>query len=500
LKRVLFLFPHQLFGDIAVIEQCDEVILIEEFLFFRQFQFHKIKLHFHRVTMRRYYESLRNKGIAVSYISSGDAGSDIRDVSFFNRFVEYHWILIDPVDDWLKRRLKKTIQVLGVSVEWHDSPLFIQTQNENAEFQRGRRRYFQTDYYQFFRKKRGILIGENGDFLGGKLSFDVENRKRLPKGFQIPLIKFCEADDFCSEAITYVSSKFGDNPGSLSMIQNGKNYATSTGDVKAWFELFLKERFADFGPYEDAISFDTGDDFLFHSGLSMYMNVGLISPKYVIDRAEEYGLRFEIPLASIEGFVRQILGWREFVRHVYEEKGRFQRTRNFWGFNRKIPNSFYRGETGILPVDLAIKKVLRTGYNHHIERLMILGNFMLLCEFDPDEVYRWFMELYVDAYDWVMVPNVYGMITFADGGLMTTKPYISGSNYLMKMGWFKKGEDWQQIWDALFWRFMVKHRQVFEGNIRMRMLLNNWDSRDEKIQTTILETADRYLKSLDQVI
>ena len=496
MKSVLFLFPHQLFEESALIGQCDEVILIEEFLFFRQFQFHKMKLYFHRVTMRRFFESLKIKDVKVSYISSGDAGSDVRDVGYFERYRAYQWVLIDPVDDWLKRRLLRVIGVLGVDVEWHESPNFIQTQVENAEFQRGRKRYFQTDYYQYFRKKRGVLLGDDGDFRGGKLSFDADNRKRLPKDFPVPYVKFFEPNDFHQEAYDYVLLKFGNNPGSLQMVESGRNYATSRQEVMLWFDLFLKERFADFGPYEDAISFGSGDDFLFHSGLSLYMNVGLISPEYVIKRAEEFGLSNHVPLASIEGFVRQVLGWREFVRHVYGDKGRYQRTRNFWGFTRKIPNGFYSGETGILPVDLAIKKVLRTGYNHHIERLMLLGNFMLLCEFDPDEVYRWFMEMYVDAYDWVMVPNVYGMIAFADGGLMTTKPYISGSNYLMKMGWFKKGEDWQQIWDALFWRFMVKHRQVFEGNMRMRMLLSNWDSRDEQVKREILDKAEGYLESL----
>jgi deoxyribodipyrimidine photolyase-related protein len=183
------------------------------------------------------------------------------------------------------------------------------------------------------------------------------------------------------------------------------------------------------------------------------------------------------------------------MRGVYVTKGSEERVRNFWGFSRKIPKSFYDGTTGIFPVDETIKKVLETGYCHHIERLMVLGNFMLLCEFDPDEVYRWFMELFIDAYDWVMVPNVYGMSQFADGGLMATKPYISGSNYLMKMSDYKKGE-WQHVWDGLFWRFMHIHRDFFLQNPRLGMLVNTFDKMPHEKQKSHLKNAEEFLCKL----
>ena len=162
----------------------------------------------------------------------------------------------------------------------------------------------------------------------------------------------------------------------------------------------------------------------------------------------------------------------------------------------KIPKSFWNGTTGITPVDSVIKKVLQSAYTHHIERLMVLGNFMLLCEFDPDDVYKWFMELFIDAYDWVMVPNIYGMSQFAEGGMMSTKPYISGSNYLIKMGDFKKGE-WQQIWDALFWRFFHVHRDFFESNPRIGMLLKTFDKMPADKRNNYLHIAEKYLQSLD---
>jgi deoxyribodipyrimidine photolyase-related protein len=203
-----------------------------------------------------------------------------------------------------------------------------------------------------------------------------------------------------------------------------------------------------------------------------------------------------IPLNALEGFIRQIIGWREFIRLVYEREGSRQRTTNFWQFTRKIPKSFWDGTTGIHPLDNVIKKTLTHAYTHHIERLMVVGNFMLLCEFDPNEVYLWFMEMYIDAYDWVMVPNVYGMTQFADGGLMTTKPYISGSNYLMKMGNWEKGE-WQAIWDGLFWRFMHVHRAFFLSNPRLGMLVKTFDKMDPEKQKKHLSNAETYLNSLD---
>jgi deoxyribodipyrimidine photolyase-related protein len=261
-----------------------------------------------------------------------------------------------------------------------------------------------------------------------------------------------------------------DNPYELPL--GDFRYPISRIEAFEWLENFLQHRLRDFGPYEDAIV--KGEVFLNHSVLTPMLNVGLLSPREVIDRTLQYAAEHEVPMNSLEGFIRQVMGWREYIRMVYEWKGRIERTKNYWGFNRKIPVDYWMGTTGIAPVDDTIRKVRETGYCHHIERLMIVGNFMLLNEFDPNEVYRWFMELFIDAYDWVMVPNVYGMSQFADGGLMATKPYISGSNYVMKMSNHGKG-DWQETWDILFWRFIDNHRSFFQGNPRLNMMVRTLD-------------------------
>ncbi|WP_309300262.1 hypothetical protein [Aequorivita sp. CIP111184] len=279
----------------------------------------------------------------------------------------------------------------------------------------------------------------------------------------------------------------------MGKLTNQSLYPTSFETTKAWLSQFFEHRFMEFGAYEDAI--DTENSILHHSVLTPMLNVGLITPKEIIDVCLLYAEENEVPINSTEGFVRQIIGWREFIRGVYESRGSEERTTNFWKFKRKIPASFYDGTTGILPIDQTIKKVLQTGYCNHIERLMILGNFMMLCEFDPDEVYQWFMELFIDSYDWVMVTNVYGMSQFSDGGLMATKPYISGSNYLLKMSNYQKG-GWQDVWDGLFWRFMHTHRDFFLGNPRLGMLVRMFDKMPDSKKERHIINAEAYLKTL----
>ena len=225
------------------------------------------------------------------------------------------------------------------------------------------------------------------------------------------------------------------------------------------------------------------------------MNVGLLMPLNIVKKAVIFAEKNNVPINSTEGFIRQIIGWREFIRGMYQCKGSYSRTRNFWSFKRKIPLSFYDGTTGIEPIDNTIKTILKTGYCHHIERLMVLGNFMLLCEFDPDDVYKWFMELFIDAYDWVMVPNVYGMSLFSDGGTFATKPYIGGSNYIRKMSNYKSGE-WCEIWDGLFWRFIAKNESFFKKNPRTNMMVVSFSKMEKSKKIKHLETAEAFLNGL----
>lgn len=253
---------------------------------------------------------------------------------------------------------------------------------------------------------------------------------------------------------------------------------------------FLEARFEKFGSYEDAIV--EGEVLLWHSALTPMLNTGLITPHQILDAVQDHMSRHDVPINSAEGFVRQLIGWREFMRATYEDLGVKMRTTNHWNHTRDIPESFWTGETGIAPIDDTIKRLLETGYCHHIERLMVLGGFMFLCEFEPEQIYRWFMELFVDAYDWVMVPNVYAMSQHADGGLITTKPYFSGSAYVRKMSHYQKG-DWCEIWDGLYWRWIWKNADRLQKNPRWAMMVSMARKMDEEKRGAHLDTADTYL-------
>ncbi len=487
--EVTLIFPHQLFEKNPALRKDMKVYLIEEELFFNQYKFHKQKLAFHRASMKSYESFLKSKKVEVEYIEAISDSSDVRSLIGSLKAEKIHFI--DPVDNYLRRRLTHACNELEIPYEEHDSPGFLNKWEDLEDFfKTSKKKFFQTDFYKNQRISANILIEQKDKPVGGQWTFDKENRKRYPAKSTPPSISFPDKDKIYKEALDYVNANFSSNPGKLS---ENPVYPYSHKASNQWFAEFLEQRFVGFGDYEDAIV--SNEHFLHHSILSPLLNTGLLTPKYVVNEILHYAEKEDVPINNTEGIIRQIIGWREFIRGVYIAKGSQERTNNFWGFKRKIPPSFYDGSTGINPVDITIKKLLKTGYNHHIERLMVLGNFMLLCEFDPDEVYRWFMELYIDAYDWVMVPNVYGMSQFADGGLMSTKPYISGSNYLMKMGDYEKG-DWQQTWDGLFWRFMDKHRDFFTSNPRLGMLVGTFDKMKKEKQKNHLKLANDYLSSL----
>lgn len=492
MKKINIIFPHQLFKDSPLLSNEAPFYLVEEYLFFKQYKFHKQKIAYHRATMRSYADFLLEQNKEVIYINATETISDIRLLlpELKKRGIqEIHFI--DTTDNWLQKRLHKGFALTKIKCKEYSSPLFLNTKEELASFfKKEKKKYHQTSFYTDQRKKRNILIESDGKPFGGKWTFDTENRKKYPSKKEPPVVHLPKVNNYYHEAKTYVENHFPNHYGELS---EELPYPTNYNDSVDWLDQFLKNRLYEFGPYEDAIHKDYS--ILNHSVLTPMLNVGLLTPRQVLETSIKYGLNNNVPINSLEGFVRQIMGWREFIRGMYEAKGTQERTLNFWGFNRKIPSSFYNGTTGIPPVDDTIKKALKTGYCNHIERLMILGNFMLLCEFDPDEVYHWFMELFIDAYDWVMVTNVYGMSQFADGGLMASKPYISGSNYIIKMSNYKKGE-WQKIWDGLFWRFMDKQRTFFLSNPRLGMLVRMFDKMSPEKQLTHHENAEKYLATL----
>jgi deoxyribodipyrimidine photolyase-related protein len=499
--RVWMIFPHQLFAlDHVVAEtqllqhlqqgtrdgqfaqhasqlglagpaqMCDAAVMVEEFLFFKQYAFHKQKLALHRASMRAYRQKLVDLGMRVRYVEASTELCDVRAlVASWMPGVVREVVVYDLVDDWLERRLQRACQGAGIRLTVLPSPMFLNTLPEIQSYFAGKSKLLMADFYQKQRRKRGILLDAQDKPVGGKWSYDEENRKKFPKKQNPPPLPNLVLSDHDQEAREYVEKYFPNNPGALDV---RKFYPTTHAESWAWFEDFLAVRFRDFGPYEDAIV--STETFLHHSVLTPMLNTGLLTPQALVDRALEFAAEHQIPLNSLEGWIRQIMGWREFIRGVYVFHGRGQRTRNAWGFQAPIAESIWKRATGIEALDQTLHKVWDTGYCHHIERLMILGNWFLLRRTHPDHVYQWFMQMFIDAYDWVMVPNVYGMSQFADGGLMATKPYVSGSNYLLKMSDLRPGP-WTEIWDAHFWTFLADHPQMFGNNPRMSILMSHLD-------------------------
>ncbi len=440
--------------------------------------------------MKKYYDYCLDYFDDLEYVDSYNENSDIRillNMLLSNNVKKINYI--DPCDNWLNKRINEFGK--SIDINMIDSPQFINSNEENLTFfNPDKKKYFQTSFYKLQRKKMNILmVGDNPE--GGKWTYDDENRKKYPKNKIPPNISYPKEElAYIKDANLYIKNNFENNYGSL----NQKiNYPTDFHTAKNWLSDFLKHRFIEFGDYEDAIV--QKELILNHSLLSPLINCGLLTPSYVVNELNKYGIKKNIPINSFEGIVRQIIGWREFIRGIYVVKGSVERTRNYWNFDKNMPKAFYSATTGVKPIDDCIKKVNDNAYLHHIERLMVIGNFMFLCEIQPDDVYKWFMEFFIDSYDWVMVPNVYGMSQFADGGLMSTKPYISSSNYIMKMSDYKKG-DWQKIWDGLYWRFIFKNQSFFQSNPRLSMMVRTLNKMDNQKLESHLKISEEYLSNL----
>jgi len=496
MKIAALIFPHQLFARHPVMgEKPEKVFLVEDTLFFLDQQYpmcmHRQKLAYHRETLDVFRSTLEKK---VDLQSIGWANKKSSLPSLFKRLVVDGFervVLCDVHDYALRKRIKISAEKNNIDLRWLDTPMFLNTQAENTDYRSGKKRWFMKDFYQWQRRRFNVLM--DGDQpAGGKWSFDEDNRKKLPKKLlpDLPALPKLKTANTRKDAVTFVDKHFNNNVGAV----DAAYYPSSHTTAARWLDTFLEQRFELFGPYEDAIV--ENESWLYHSVMTPMLNTGLLTPKQVLDKTLDAAETYKTPIASVEGFVRQIIGWREFMRATYEDLSVTMRTTNYWNHTRSMPNAFYTATTGIEPVDNTIERILETGYCHHIERLMVLGGFMFLCEVHPDDIYRWFMEMFIDSYDWVMVPNVYAMSQHADGGAITTKPYFSGSNYILKMSHYKKGE-WCAIWDALFWRWILNNKEKLSGNHRWSMMCKNAQRMDAEKVKQVQQTANAFLAQLN---
>ena len=451
---------------------------------------HKLKILLFLSAMRSYADRLKENKFKVEYnkIDSRDFKKDyldkVKKVIKSKKIKEITSFEIE--DKFFENKIKNFVKKNDLIWNKIKTPMFLNSREEFNDYLSKNKRPFMATFYKGTRQKLNILMKKDGNPEGGKWSFDKDNRKKLPKNLKVPKFPKITETKHTKNLKPIIEKVFKDHPGRT------KNFwfATEYNDVVKLLNFFLKEKSNLFGDYEDAV--DQSNNILFHSALSPYINLGLITPEFIISKTLEFHKKNKIKFNSLEGYVRQGIGWREFMRGIYQKYSDEMETRNFFKQNRKMKNSWYEGTPGLPPLDYAIKNALHHGWSHHIERLMILSNIMNLCELKPKIVYKWFMEMFVDSSDWVMVPNVYGMGLFSDGGIFATKPYICGSSYFMKMMDFKKG-DWCNTMDGLYWRFINKNRSFFLKNPRLSMMVRIFDKMKTERKKLILSEAEKFI-------
>lgn len=486
----LLMGSHLFDPELLMPYKAHPIVMLEDFGLCTHFRYHRQKLVFFLEAMRNHRDLLRSFGFTVIY---GELELSETQLPFTEKLAQIikrekaSTLTSFAIEDkFFRQELHDLCQRLNLQWRVIKSPLFLNDEQEIHQAISNDSRPFMKNFYERERTRKHILMTQAGSPVGGKFSFDDENRLRLPKNIQIPVLSDFTPSVHREEVIRIIEKHFHRHPGALSPW-----LPATRKQAQQALMTFLDERLHNFGTYEDAI--DERSPFLFHSVLSPLLNCGLLTPQEVIGEALK--LIDRVPINSLEGFIRQIIGWREFVRGIYEKFSTREEESNFFKHHRRLTSAWYHGTTGIYPLDTAIKKAWDYGYCHHIERLMIISNIMLLSEICPREVHRWFMEMFVDSADWVMGPNVFGMGQFCDGGLFTTKPYICGSNYILKMSSYKKA-DWCDVVDGLYWRFIDKHRNFFNGQPRLSMMPKMLDRIDTSRKKYLFLRANEFIEAV----
>ena len=474
------------------------VLMIESIARSRQRRYHKRKLVLVFAAMRGFADDLRAAGWTVDYYEEWDA---------FESALAEHVARHRPARFAMMSQSEYGVDArLTAAVAHHDLPMeiaphvnFISTSAEfNALFTPQRTRVTMETFYRRMRVKTGLLM--DGDTpVGGAWTFDRENRRPPKPGMTFPPEPAVPKRPHVLAAIELVQRHFADHPGTIGDF----DIPTTRADALAYADDFFTHRLAGFGAYEDAML--RGEARMYHSRLSAAINLGLLHPLELCERAELAYRLGAAPLASVEGFIRQLIGWREFVWQMYWRLMPGYRMRNELDARLPVP-SFYRdGKTSMSCVGAALDATFELGWAHHIQRLMILGNFALLAGCDPQAMTDWFWEMYVDGYDWVMVPNVIGMTLYADGGILGTKPYAASANYINRMSDYCKGcaYDPKQTFgeracpfNALYWDFIDRNQSRFAGNVRMALPVRAWQGRDAAWQSEVRERAGTLLERL----
>jgi len=481
--RIWLLFPNQLFDPEMLIQKWIElkepkIIFLEHPIYFgskeRISNFNKVKLVFHRASMKAYEGICQSlEALDLEYFD----WNIIQDKGLSSLLPRGQWHLWDPMDHLLATQLQKEAKTAKSTLNFHPTPMFLFTNEKVIEYAASVKTYRHRQFYEWAKQELDILVDVP--------SFDTKNRKPFPVDVEFPPLP---ANDnqlrVVKEAKNYIETTFPTNYGKVEDLVFPVTHETS----QKWFQTFLDTRFEQFAPYQDAMSDE--NDFGFHSLISPMLNAGLLDPKWILKKLRTAK---NISLQGFETFARQLIGWREYARMLYLVEYSTMKS-NYFNNTRQPTAAWYTGDLGLLPVDHTIQAAFGNAYLHHILRLMMMSNIFNLVGIHPDLVYKWFMEFACDSYDWVMINNVYSMGLWADGGLTMRKPYLSSGNYILKMSNFPKGS-WVKVWKALFYNFLVDHEDKLSKTPYMRNL-GYFKGLAKPKQIELLSLANKFIEKV----
>lgn len=477
----------------------DEILMCEVWDEATYVKHHKKKIAFIFSAMRHFAEELREKGFTVHYTKldhADNAGSFRGELERFCAENSPEKVIVTAASEY---RVLDDMKNWDVDLEFRGDDRFLCTPEKFAEWAEDRKQLRMEYFYREMRKEHGVLMNDDKPE-GGEWNYDSENRKPPKEGLDVPAPYSGRVDDITRECIDLVAEKFSDHFGDLQPFY----FAVTRDQALYVLDKFIDERLSQFGDYQDAMV--QGEPWMFHSHISFYLNCGLLLPLECIERAEAAYHAGDAPLNAVEGFIRQILGWREYVRGLYWLKMPDYESENFLNADRPLPWFFWSGETQMNCLRQCITETKENAYAHHIQRLMILGNFALIAGLSPEEVNEWYMIVYADAYQWVELPNVTGMILFADGGVLASKPYAASGAYVNRMSDYCKGCKYKVSkkngpeacpFNYLYWDFMARNEDKLKGNPRLGMPYRNLDKMDDEKRAAVSDDAARFFKALE---
>jgi deoxyribodipyrimidine photolyase-related protein len=506
IRNLIFILGDQLSPSLSALAEADPahdaILMAEVTEEATSLKHHKKKIIFIFSAMRHFAHELREQGYNVTYVeldAPENTGSFIGELDRAIEDLQPQKIILTEPSEWRVREVFLDYQSQSkAELSLLDDTRFIASKEEFQTWAEGRKSLRMEYFYREMRKKTGLLM-ENSDPAGGKWNFDSENRKPADDDLFMPTPLRFEPDEITEQVRSLVMEKFGEHFGDTKDFWFG----VTKGQAEQALDHFIDTALPDFGQYQDAMLLN--QKYLYHGVISQYLNVGLLDPLDVCQRAEAAYQKGKAPINSVEGFIRQIIGWREYVRGIYWLKMPDYTDSNFFEAKRDLPAFYWSGDTKLKCLSQAINQTKEQAYAHHIQRLMITGNFALLVGADPHAVHEWYLSVYADAFEWVELPNTIGMSQFADGGLLGSKPYVSSGNYISKMSNYcsecdynvkqKTGEK-ACPFNSLYWHFLNRNKDKLSKNPRLGNVYRVWSKMSQDKQEDYLNQADDFLKSL----